>query len=141
LRAPDAAAMPMDVFLDYFFVAFHGGIVLFNLGGWAWRRTRRLHLAVIGLTFLSWFGLGVFFGWGYCPCTDWHWQVKQRLGETGLPHSYIKYYLDELTGTAWDPFMVDATVLILALSALALSCALNWRDWQVRRRECGNAPG
>ena len=32
-------------------------------------------------------GLGAVYGWGYCPCTDWHWDVKRRLGETGLPRS------------------------------------------------------
>ena len=119
----------MYVFLDYFFLVFHSGLVLFNLTGWIWRKTRRLHLFVISLTFLSWFGLGLFYGWGYCPSTDWHFQVKRKLGETGLPNSYVKYYLDRLSGFAWDPFVVDAIVLILGLGALAASVWLNWRDW------------
>lgn len=114
--------------LDAFFAAFHGALILFNLTGWIWARTRRVHLAVIGLTFLSWFGLGIFYGWGYCPCTDWHWQVKRGLGETDLPYSYVKYYADRLTGIAWDPQLVDATVLSLALLALLLSAWTNWRD-------------
>jgi hypothetical protein len=120
--------------LDYFLVAFHGSLVLFNLTGWIWKRTRRLHLAVISLTFLSWFGLGVFFGWGYCPLTDWHWQVKGKLGETNLPDSYIKYYMDGLMGVDSLPFAVDTATLVLALSALVLSCVLNWRDRHSRRR-------
>ena len=119
----------MYVFLDYFFVVLHGVLVLFNLTGWIWPRTRRLHLIVISLTVLSWFGLGLFYGWGYCPSTDWHWQVKRKLGETGLPNSYVKYYLDRLTGLSWDPFVVDVTVLILGLVALGLSAWLSWRDW------------
>lgn len=120
----------MYTFLDYFLVIFHSSLVLFNLTGWAWKRTRRLHLAAIGLTMLSWFGLGVFFGWGYCPSTDWHWQIKRKLGETDLPTSYIKYYADKLTGVEWEPFIVDAATLLLGLSAFALSGWLNWRDWK-----------
>ena len=121
----------MLALLDVLFFVFHGGLVLFNLTGWVWRRTRRLHLVVIGLTVLSWFGLGVFYGWGYCPCTDWHWDVKRRLGETGLPNSYVKYYLDRLSGISWDPLVVDALVLVLGVGALVVSVVLNVRD---RRR-------
>src|SRR5690554_2192338 len=107
----------MYEFLDIAFIVFHSAIVLFNLTGWIWPSTRRLHLIVIGLTLLSWFGLGVFYGWGYCPSTDWHWEVKRRLGETGLPDSYIKYYLDRLTGTSWDPMLVNLAVVTIALAA------------------------
>lgn len=114
--------------LDVFLVLFHGGLALFNLWGWAWKRTRRLHLLVSGLTLLSWFGLGIFYGWGFCPCTEWHWQVKIKLGETDLPYSYIKYYLDHLTGISWHPLAVDATVVFLGVLAFALSCRLNWMD-------------
>ena len=119
--------------LDYGLAAFHGALVLFNLTGWIWAVTRRVHLIVIGLTFLSWLGLGVIYGWGYCPCTDWHWQVKHALGETDLPYSYVKYYADRLTGLDWDPLIVDAAVLGLGLLALILSLWMNWRDYRRRR--------
>ena len=122
------------VFLDYLFLVFHSTLVLFNLTGWIWPRTRRLHLILISLTVLSWFGLGIFYGWGYCPCTDWHWQVKRKLGETDLPASYVKYYLDYLTSWDWNPTIVDALVLVLGVGALAISVGLNWRDRQ-RRKE------
>jgi hypothetical protein len=123
----------MYTFLDYSFLVFHGSWVLFNLTGWAWRRTRRIHLITIGLTMLSWFGLGIFYGWGYCPCTDWHWEIKHKLGETNLPNSYVKYYVDKLTGLTWDPLVVDTAVLILGLMAFSLSCWLNWKDWNSHR--------
>ncbi|MBW2604675.1 MAG: DUF2784 domain-containing protein [Deltaproteobacteria bacterium] len=123
----------MYPFLDYFFIVFHGTWVLFNLTGWAWKRMRRIHLATTGLTILSWFGLGIFNGWGYCPCTDWHWKVKRELGEMNLPNSYVKYYTDKLTGLTWDPLAVDATVLILGLLTFTLSCWLNWQDRTSRR--------
>ena len=124
----------MLALLDVLFLILHSGLVLFNLTGWIWRRTRRLHLLVIGLTVLSWFGLGLFYGWGYCPCTDWHWDVKRALGETGLPNSYVKYYLDRLSGFSWDPPVVDGVVLVLGIGALGVSVGLNVRDWRRARR-------
>lgn len=121
----------MYAFLDVFFVVFHSALVGFNLVGWIWRKTRRLHLVTIGLTVASWFGLGLFYGWGYCPSTDWHWDVKRKLGETDLPASYVKYYVDALTGMSWDPALVNAIVLVLGLGALVASMIVNVRD---RRR-------
>ncbi|MDE2803640.1 MAG: DUF2784 domain-containing protein [Gemmatimonadota bacterium] len=113
---------------DLLFIAFHTALIVFNVLGWAWRRTRRFHLLTISATLLSWFGLGIVYGWGYCPLTDWHWQVKRALGETGLPASWVKYYLDELTGVAWHAGLVDGLVIGTALAALVLSVGLNLRD-------------
>jgi len=123
----------MYTILDYFFSLFHGSLVLFNLIGWAWKKTRRIHLITTGLTMLSWFGLGICYGWGYCPCTEWHWKIKHKLGETNLPNSYVKYYIDKLTGLSWDSLTVDAAVLILGLLAFVLSCWFNWQDSAPRR--------
>lgn len=120
----------MYEFLDVFFLVFHTSIVAFNLTGWIWRRTRRLHLVVIGLTILSWFGLGIFYGWGYCPSTDWHWEVKRQLGATDLPASYVKYYLDAVTGMSWDPQVVDVGVAGIGIAAFVVSLVLNWRDYR-----------
>lgn len=118
-------------FLDVLLVVFHTALVGFNMLGWAWRRTRRLHLLTIGVTLLFWFGAGMVYGWGYCPLTDWHWDVKRALGETGLPGSWIKYHLDAVTGIDWNATLVDAVVMGSALVALGLSVMLNVRD---RRR-------
>jgi hypothetical protein len=114
-------------FLDIFFTVFHSGFVLFNLTGWGWHKTRTMHLITIGLTILSWFGLGVIYGWGYCPFTDWHWTVKEKLGQTGLPLSYIKYYADKLTGLNWDAGLIDMLVVCTGLSLLILSIWVNFR--------------
>jgi hypothetical protein len=65
--------------LNVAFFVVHGAWTVFNCVGWAWRRTRRLHLIAVGLTAASWVGLGARYGWGYCPCTDWHWQVREQL--------------------------------------------------------------
>ena len=120
----------MYAVLDIFFLVFHASLIAFILTGWIWKSTRRLHLLVMGLTSLSWFALGLFYGIGYCLSTDWHWQVKRARGETGLPNSYVKYYLDHITGLSWDPRLVDVSVLLIGLAALVLSISLNWQDWR-----------
>ncbi|MDX1430622.1 MAG: DUF2784 domain-containing protein [Rhodothermales bacterium] len=121
--------------LDIFFFAFHTTLVGFNLTGWIWKKTRRLHLLTIGLTWLSWLGLGVFYGFGYCPSTDWHWDVKARLGETDLPASYVKYYLDAATGLDWNAALVDASVAALGIGALVASATANLRDYRRTRAQ------
>lgn len=121
------------LFLDYFFVVFHFSLIVFNLTGWIWKKTRRLHLYVISATIFSWVGLGVIYGLGYCPFTDWHWQVKRALGETGLPASYLKYYLDQVFGFSWNPFTVDILVAVLGVGALLLSIIMNYRDWKKQK--------
>lgn len=119
---------------DVVLLVVHGSLVIFNVCGWAWRRTRRLHLCALAATVASWFGLGLVYGRGYCPLTDWHWRVKRALGETGLPASWMKYYLDRLTGLAWDPAVVDALVVAAAAIALGLSACLAYRDRGKARR-------
>jgi uncharacterized membrane protein YeiH len=55
------------VSLDYFFIAFHSALIIFNLFAWIPRFTRRWNLISLGLTAFSWLGLGLFYGIGYCP--------------------------------------------------------------------------
>lgn len=123
---------------DALFVVFHTALITFIMLGWVSGRTQRLHLVAIGATLLSWFGLGVVYGWGYCPLTEWHWRVKRMLGETALPASWIKYYLDRITAIDWSAAVVDTLVVGTALAALVLSIAMNWqrptRFRQISRR-------
>ena len=118
----------MYAFLDIFFLIFHTLLIGFSVTGWIWTKTRRIHLAVMSLIGFSWVGLGFFYGFGYCPFTDWHWQVKRAMGEAVLPASYVKYYLDRLTGSDWDPSVVDGSVAVIGLAAFGVSAWLNWKD-------------
>ncbi|MCF1749688.1 DUF2784 domain-containing protein [Mariniradius sediminis] len=115
------------VLADWFFVVFHSSLILFNLFGWIWKKTRKAHLITISLTLLSWGFLGIWYGWGYCPLTDWHWQVLEKLGKTNLPNSYISYLLDRVLG--WQPGekWVDGGTLVLTLWAFGMSVWMNWR--------------
>lgn len=120
----------MDQALNIGFFVFHTSWVVFNCVGWIWRRTRPWHLATIALTAVSWFGLGIYYGWGYCPCTDWHWQVRARMGYRDPP-SYIQLLIAELTGLDVPSGLADAiTAGVFGLTAV-ITIVLNVRD---RRR-------
>jgi hypothetical protein len=124
----------VDETLNVLFFGFHSAWVLFNCVGWAWRRTRPWHLLTISLTALSWFGLGLWYGWGYCPCTDWHWQVRARLGYDDPP-SYVQLLIRELTGVELQPLAANAMTLLVLIVAAGLSVALSVRDGYARRGE------
>jgi len=84
----------MDAFLNEFFFIFHSALIIFGLFGWLWEKTRAANLVVLSLTGFSWFILGIWYGFGFCPCTEWHWQVRMRLGYYDMPSSYIKFLID-----------------------------------------------
>jgi hypothetical protein len=116
----------MLLLLDIFLSFLHFIIIGFNLLGWIWPSTRKLHLITISATAFSWFGLGIFFGWGYCPITEWEWNVKARLGETHLPNSFIKYYADKITGKDINATLIDNFTLGFFLTAIILSVYFNF---------------
>lgn len=114
--------------LDIGFVIFHSLFILFNLFGWIWRSTRRWNMATLLLTAFSWVFLGIWYGFGYCPCTDWHWQVRRELGYTDMPHSYIKFLIELLTGFDVNATLVDTATVVLFFLALIASIYVNYRD-------------
>jgi hypothetical protein len=121
--------------LDIFFVVFHTGIIIFSLAGWIWKKTRRLNLIVLGIIGSSWLFLGLLVGMlGYCPLTDWHFNILEKLGKTNLPNSYVKYLADRLTGQDFNAHMIDSVTLYSFVAALILSLILNVRDI-VRKRK------
>ena len=112
---------------DFLFTLLHLLVIGFNLFAWLWKKTLRAYLISVILTALSWFVLGIWYGIGYCPITDWQWDVKRQLGERDLPNSFIKYFVDKLTGTNIDAYFIDvATAITFAVVAL-LSLYLNIR--------------
>jgi len=115
-------------FLDIFFFVFHTFLTLFNLFGWAFRRTRRWNLITLLLTGFSWGVLGIFYGFGYCFLTDWHWSVREELGYETLYNSYIQFFLDAAFGIKTTARVADTWTLILFLVALIASITLNIRD-------------
>lgn len=118
----------MYQFLDIFFFVFHSAIVLFNSFGWIWKKTRKWNLICLMATAFSWFILGIWYGWGYCFCTDWHWEVRDRLGYGDESRSYIHFLILKISGINLDYKLVETwTVIVFAISLIG-SVILNLRD-------------
>jgi hypothetical protein len=124
----------MLVFLHYFFLIFHTVFTLFNMTGWIWKKTRRIHMITMGLTALSWFVLGIWYGWGYCVCTDWHWQVLEKLGTDSATNSYINYLIRELTGFKLSDSTVDTGTAFVFSAIVVLTFLFNGRDYLRKRK-------
>lgn len=112
--------------IDYFFLVFHSALILFNVFGWIWKKTQRWNLATLLLTGGSWVILGVFYVFGYCPLTDWHFKILRKLGEHDLPGSYIKYLTDRIFQTDSNPEVVDNITLYAYLALLVASIYANF---------------
>lgn len=115
-------------FLNGFFFVFHTAFTLFNITGWWFRPTRKWNLITLLLTAFSWFVLGIWYGWGYCFCTDWHWDVRDQLGLHDQRQSYIHFLILKLTGVDFDETLVENVTLIVFLFSLLMSIYLNVRE-------------
>ena len=114
------------VTLDYLFTILHLIIIGFNLFGWVYKPTRKLHFWFAILTLSCWTILGIWYGIGYCPITDWQWNIKSQLGEQNLPGSFIKYFADKLTGTSVNSTLIDVLTLLFFIIAIACSVKVNF---------------
>ena len=112
--------------LDYFFLIFHSFLTLFNVFGWIWRKTRLANFILLALTGLSWFGLGLFYGIGFCPLTEWHWKVLEKLGHLNLPYSYIKYLILRLIGIDLKDGLVEVSTVVIFFLSFFISGYLNF---------------
>ena len=105
---------------------FHVLLIVACLIGWIFPRTRKAHLILMGVVVGCWFLLGLKYGIGYCPLTDWHWQVKQKLGEGSLPNSFIKYLWDHIFTTSISPKAADILTFGAFFVSLIPALYLNW---------------
>ena len=119
-------------FLNYFFFCFHTLLILFNTFGWIFRKLRRWNLVTLLLTAFSWFVLGIWYGWGYCFCTDWHWTVRRHLGYSDETNSYVQFLTLKLTGINFSPQLVDNITAAVFFTSLILSLWLNIKDWKMK---------
>lgn len=102
----------MLIVLDYLFTIIHTLLVLFVLVGWIFPPCRKAHWILLILILFAWVVLGLYKGvLGYCPLTDWHWDVKRALGETELPSSYIEYIVEKITCIDFRKKLVDGFTL------------------------------
>jgi hypothetical protein len=119
-------------FLDKFFFVFHTLLIIFVLFAWIWKKTRKANLIMVLLTAFSWTILGIWYGFGFCPCTEWHYQVRMKLGHFDMPSSYTKFCIDKLTGLEVNAKLVDIFTFIFLLTALIASIYVNIQDWRKR---------
>lgn len=121
-------------FFDVFFFAFHTVLILFNVFGWLVPRWRMANFITLSLTAFSWFILGIWYGWGYCFCTDWHWQIRESLGYENSSSSYIHFLILKLTSFDLPKNLVDYFTVIIFFSAFFTSIYLNIRKWKAYKK-------
>jgi hypothetical protein len=125
----------MLILADIGFFVFHTLLIGFNMFGWIWPKTRFWHLISMGLTSFSWFVMGAAYGWGYCLCTDWHFQVRERLGYVDTETTYVQLIAKYPFGISMSRFTSD----VLAVSVFGLilvAMAVVWfRELQWNNRE------
>lgn len=120
--------------LDTLFTLLHLVIIGFNLFGWIWKPLRKAHFISIVLTAASWLILGIWYGIGYCPVTDWQWRIKERLGEGYLPDSFIKYFADKLSGGDISASLVNILTAVCFALAAGVSVYVNFLKKETGRK-------
>ena len=120
-------------FLNAFFFFFHTLLIIFNCFGWIFPGLRKWNLVTLLLTVFSWFVLGIWYGWGYCLCTDWHYNVRAQLGYHDASNSYIHFLLLKLTGINFSEKLVDILTVIVFFLSLTISLWLNFRKKSLNR--------
>ena len=121
------------IILNYFFFFFHTSLIIFNCFGWIFPKFRKWNLLTLLLTALSWFVLGIWYGWGYCVCTDWHWKVREILGYQDMSNSYIHFLILKFTGINFSVELVDMGTVIVFFSSLIISLRLNIRNYRLNQ--------
>ena len=121
--------------LDVVLTVIHLSIIVFNLFGWIQKRTRKAHLVSVGLTTTSWFILGIWYGVGYCPFTDWQWKVKAQLGEKNLPGNFVEYFLEKTTRYNFTSSFINTLIAACFFVAVILSIYVNFILPAIKRKK------
>jgi hypothetical protein len=110
---------------DTFFFVFHIFLILFNLFGWLFKPLRKWNLVTLSLTAFSWFVLGAFYGFGYCFLTDWHWEIREKLGLENPFNSYIQFLIATLLRITVSERLVNVLTAALFFAAFTMSVITN----------------
>jgi hypothetical protein len=113
---------------DSFFFVFHIALIFFNLFGWIFKPLRKWNLVTLALTAFSWIVLGYFYGFGYCFLTDWHWQVREKLGYNNPYHSYVHFLVETVFGITVPARLVDVCTVFFFVAAVVASGYTNLRS-------------
>lgn len=110
------------------FLVGHTALILFNVLGWIWPRTRKWNLATLGATLFSWAVMGFCYGVGYCVCTDLHWQLRESMGMYDNGDSYLTFLVRSFSGWEPPPSLVNFVALAAFVISFITSTVLNVRD-------------
>ena len=124
-------------FLNIFWFVIHNALIAFNMFGWIPGRTRRWHLAAIGLTLFSWLVMGAWKGWGYCWCADMHFAVRRELGIHRGESSYTELLLNQIPGVTVSRNFADVLTVSVLIGILICTAAVWWRDRRIAGRSEG----
>lgn len=120
-------------FYDIGFTIFHSAFILFVLFGWIHPRTQRIHQFALLFTLIAWLLIGWYVGTiGYCPLTDWQWDIKRQLGERNLPSSFTEYVGEKLTGMDLNKTYVDI-VTAAGLAFGVIMAVIKYVQSRIRR--------
>ena len=84
------------IIADYLFLLFHTCLILFNVFGWMVKNWRKIHLWTIGLTFMSWFLLGIWYGWGFVSLPTGIGRYSGILGKITCPIPYSQLLVQQV---------------------------------------------
>jgi hypothetical protein len=132
--SPNLRMMSLYQILDVLFFAFHLLLIPFNLFGWIFKPLRKWNLITLGITAFSWFILGIFFGFGYCFLTDWHWQIREKLGYPNPYNSYIHFLVETLFDVHVSAALVDKFTAIFFVAAVVMSVATNFGIFKNKKK-------
>ena len=111
--------------LNIAFFVVHSLLIVFNLVGWIWPGTRRLHLLTLGGTLFSWLVIGAWKGWGYCVCADWHFRIRRQMGIHDHESSYTELLANQIPGVTVTRPLADL-VTVGGLLVIVMATALVW---------------
>ena len=106
--------------------AVHLTVIGFMLAGCWFPATRGAHLLLALAILVSWYGLGLIHGPGYCLFTDWHWRLKVRQGQRRPEASYLGWWVNRL-GWAIPESRIHRLAAAIFFLLLLGSIALNFR--------------
>ena len=76
-------------------------------------------------TLASWFVLGIWMGFGYCPVISWHWAVKESLGRGRPEATYVQLVGETLLRRSLNSSAVDRLVVVTTVVVATASLVLN----------------
>ncbi len=126
--------------LDWFLNILHFAIVFMLCFGWLTNITRKFHRLLLCVVTLCWLAIGPLIGKsiGYCPVTDWAWQVRTLRGETELEYGYINYLTEKL-GLHMSNSTTDLVVGII-FAGIWIATVILWIS-EYRRKKIASSAG